>query len=70
MLYLDYDQAGLDAQYQLRERHPEFQTYFDAWDTRSRAIRERLDCRLDLRCSECAKWNGLPILDPPSSMDK
>jgi arylformamidase len=55
MRYLDYDQAGLDAQYQLRERHPEFQTYFDAWDARSRAARERLDCRLDLRYGEAPK---------------
>lgn len=55
MRYLDYDQVGLDAQYQLRERHPEFQTYFDAWDARSRATRERLDCRLDLRYGEAPK---------------
>ena len=55
MRYLGYDQAGLDAQYNLRDRHPEFQTYFDAWDARSRASRARLDCRLDVPYGEAAK---------------
>ena len=48
MLYRDYDQAGLDAQYNLRLRHPEFQDQFDAWVKQSAASRQRLDARLDL----------------------
>ena len=49
MVYLDYDQAGLDAQFNLRQRHPEFETYFVDWDERSRQTRERLACHLDVR---------------------
>ncbi len=31
-IYKHYDQDGLDAQYHLRNRHPEFQDFFDWYD--------------------------------------
>ena len=47
-VYLDYDQAGLDAQYNLRARWPDHDRFFDRWASESAAVRDRLDCRLDL----------------------
>ena len=48
MLYRDYDQAGLDAQYNMRLQNPDFQDHLDAWAERNAATRGRLDARLDL----------------------
>ncbi len=47
-VYLDYDQVGLDAQYNLRARWPDHDRFFDRWASESAAVRDRLDCRLDL----------------------
>ena len=47
-MFLHYDQAGLNAQYNLRERHPEQQQHYDRWNQDSAGIREKLDCRLDI----------------------
>lgn len=44
----EYDQAGLDAQYNLRERVLDFQDYLDRWAAESRRVRESLECRLDV----------------------
>ncbi len=48
MVYLDYDQAGLDAQYNNRARFPDFAQQFSAWDgwsaqTRTAITRAALD---------------------------
>jgi arylformamidase len=48
MLYRDYDQAGLDAQYNLRLRHPDAEEHFEVWTARGGATRRRLEARLDL----------------------
>ena len=55
MVYLNYDQTELDAQYNLRERHPEFQTYFDSWDHRSKRSRTTLNCHLNIHYGPSAK---------------
>ncbi|MBM3518359.1 MAG: alpha/beta hydrolase [Alphaproteobacteria bacterium] len=55
MRYRSYDQAGLDAQYNLRQRHPEFETYFRAWDESSAAARQALRCALDVRYGRAPK---------------
>jgi len=47
-VYRDYDQAGLDAQYNNRARFPDFTRHFEAWGAWSRATRERLPGHLDL----------------------
>jgi arylformamidase len=47
-IYLGYDQAALDAQYNLRAAVPEHPAYFRSWAERSAAARERLDGHLDL----------------------
>ncbi|MGF1608644.1 MAG: alpha/beta hydrolase [Kiloniellales bacterium] len=47
-LYRDYDQDGLDRQFNLRARWPEHPTYFARWENDSAAVRERLPARLDL----------------------
>jgi arylformamidase len=47
-VYRDYDQAGLDAQYNLRARVPEFAEHFAAWAAASEAARQAALCRLDL----------------------
>ena len=47
-MFRSYDQAGLDAQYNLRLRHPEFQEHFDRWARESAAARRGLRCTLDL----------------------
>jgi hypothetical protein len=47
-IYRDLDQAGLDAQYNLREAVPTHPAYFARWAAESAAVRARLGCRLDL----------------------
>lgn len=43
-----YDQAGLDAQYNLRARHPDHPEYFERWARESAAVRAGLPCHLNL----------------------
>jgi arylformamidase len=47
-VYKQYDQERLDAQYNLRARHPDFQDFFDAYERESERVRGALDCRLDV----------------------
>jgi arylformamidase len=47
-LFRTYDQEGLDAQYNLRARHPDFQDHFDKWARDSAQARGRLKGQLDL----------------------
>ena len=48
MLYLDYDQNELDAQYNLRAAVKDFQDYFDQWEERSKDTRNNLQNKLDV----------------------
>ncbi len=48
-VYLDYDQAQLDAQINLRARWPEHEAYFAKWAADSAAFRAGRTGRLDLR---------------------
>ncbi len=48
-VYLDYDQAQLDAQINLRARWPEHEAYFAKWAAESAAFRAERPGRLDLR---------------------
>ena len=43
-----HDQAWLDAQYNMRARHPDFQQHFDRWAARSDLARQALAGHLDL----------------------
>jgi arylformamidase len=47
-IYKHYDQAALDAEYNLRARHPDFQTYFDGYEQESARVRNALVCRPDV----------------------
>ena len=47
-IYRDYDQAGLDAQYNLRAAVADHPVFFARWAETSRAMREQHRCRLDL----------------------
>ncbi len=47
-LFRDYDQAGLDAQLNLRARWPEYPEHLDRWAAESAALRGRMAGRLDL----------------------
>ena len=47
-VYRDYDQAGLDAQYNNRERVPDFLDSLERGVRASEAVRARLSCALDL----------------------
>ena len=47
-LFRHYDQPGLDAQYNLRARHPDFQEHFDKWARDSAEARRQLGGRLDV----------------------
>ena len=49
MIYRDYDQSALDAQYNLRARVTDHPEYFARWDRESKAVRATRPCRLDLR---------------------
>ncbi len=48
MLYRQYDQQGLDDQYNARKACPNVETYLEGWPRRSRDLRESADCALDL----------------------
>lgn len=48
MLYHGYDQAGLDAQYNMRQAVPEFPDFVARWAAASAATRSRVPCQLDL----------------------
>ena len=48
MIYRDFDQAALDAQYNLRAAVADHPAYFARWAETSRAARAQLRCRLDL----------------------
>ena len=47
-MYKEYDQVELDAQYNMRNRHPEFETYFDHNEASSEQVRRNLACKLDV----------------------
>jgi len=47
-IYFGYDRAGLDAQYNLREAEPSFQSHFDRWRAASERTRRALPGQLDL----------------------
>jgi len=47
-LFADYDRAGLDAQYNLRARVPDFAACVARWAAASAAARRRWPCRGDL----------------------
>ena len=47
-VYLGYDQAGLDAQYNNRARFPDYVVQFDQWRRWSEETRLKLSCHLDL----------------------
>jgi len=48
LVFGDYDQSALDAQYNNRARVPGFEQFVERWTRDSEAVRERLTCRLDL----------------------
>jgi len=47
-IFLDYDQAGLDAQYNNRVRWPDYKEHFAHWRTWSEETCRTLPCHLDL----------------------
>jgi arylformamidase len=47
-VWRDYDQAGLDAQYNNRKRFPDYIDRFAAWAEWSKGSRAKLTCHLDL----------------------
>ena len=47
-VYLGYDQAGLDAQYNNRLRWPDYKAHFANWRAWSIETRAKLPCHLDL----------------------
>lgn len=53
-VYRDYDQAGLDAQYNNRRRFPHYIDYFDKWKRWSAETRQNLKCHLDVPFGDSA----------------
>ncbi|MGE0256296.1 MAG: alpha/beta hydrolase [Alphaproteobacteria bacterium] len=53
-VFRDYDQAGLDAQYNNRARFPDFVRHFESWSTWSAKTRATLPCRLDIPYGDTA----------------
>ncbi|WP_282604784.1 alpha/beta hydrolase [Pelagibius sp. Alg239-R121] len=51
-VFLDYDQAGLDREMNLRGRWPEHQDYFDRWGRDSLEVRKACRCHIDLSYGE------------------
>ena len=48
MFYQGYDREGLDAQYFMRARHPDWEDYFNKWDEWSNRVRNQRPCELDV----------------------
>lgn len=69
-IWRTYDQAALDAQYNLRAAVPAFQSHYDAWRARSEAARRSLPCRLDLAYgpdpAETLDWFPAAAPDSPA----
>ncbi len=63
-IYLNYDQTGLDAQYNLRARWPEHATFFAAWQAKGEAARAAPGWHLDLGYGPTPA-ETLDILTPP-----
>ncbi len=61
-IYRDYDQAGLDAQYNNRARFPNYVEHFAKWAKWSAETRAELPCSLDIAVgsSEFAKIDVFP----------
>jgi arylformamidase len=51
-VFMKYDRAELDAQYNLRPRHPDFQDFFDRYEQESKRVRESYPCQLDMAYGE------------------
>jgi arylformamidase len=51
-IWREYDQDGLDAQYNNRKRFPDYVDRFAAWGEWSKGTREKLNCRLDVAFGE------------------
>lgn len=51
-MYRNYDRAALDAQYNMRLRHTDFQHYFDQYEQESERVRRSLPCRLNVPYGE------------------
>ena len=47
-VFLEYDRAALDREYNNREKVPEFPQYVERWEEESRKTRAELGCELDL----------------------
>ncbi len=47
-LFLHYDRAALDAEYDNRAKVTSAEDYITQWKTRSKEARSELDCNLDL----------------------
>lgn len=70
-LYKQYDRQELDAQYDLRARHADFQSHLDWFDAESQRVRDALECRQDVRYGDSpnqtldifpARKPGAPVL--------
>src|SRR5205809_575419 len=70
IIFREYDQQGLDAQYNNRARFPDFSVHFEHWQRWSEQTRSRLSCQLDVAFGESAmekldifpaKQTGAPI---------
>lgn len=48
MYFRHYDQAGLDAQYQVRPYVPDLDDIFSRWERRSEETRNMYECRVDV----------------------
>lgn len=53
-VFRQYDQAGLDAQYNNRARFPDFTEHFDRWTQWSEATRQNLPSQLDIAYGDSA----------------
>ncbi len=66
LVYRQYDQAELDAQYNNRARFPNFLGHFERWKSWSDATRRRLPCHLDVAfgSQEVEKIDIFPAASP------
>ena len=67
IVYANFTQAELDAQYNNRARFPDYETHFANWTKWSAATRKKLPCDLDIAVGE-TRFECIDIFPSPAAL--
>ena len=63
VLFRDYDQAGLDAQYNNREHVPSHPKYYETWEPMCSEVLAHFDHHIDLKYGDSPR-EGIDLILP------